>query len=122
MAVPEKKLLFVEQLLETFCILKFFLEKVVVCGTTFVSKSTHYKTDFWRGGSVQWNKPVLDAKGGYGMTQHTFAIPIRSVKEIIRYFTKERLASFKDDLNWSTSMPGTDHKLFRYIRKGFWRV
>ena len=73
----------------------------------------------------QWNKPFLDANGEYGMTQNTFAIPIRSVKEgeeIIRYFTKERLASFKDDLNWSTSMPGTDHKLFRYIRKGFWRA
>lgn len=73
----------------------------------------------------QWNKPFLDAKGEYGTTQNTFAIPIRSVKEgeeIVRYFTKERLASFQDDLNWSTSLPGTDHKLFRYIKKGFWRA
>lgn len=70
-----------------------------------------------------WNKPILDWNGQFGMSQHVFALLISSKQEgeqIIRYFNQNKLNFFANDLNWSTSRPTVSWKLFRNIKNGFW--
>lgn len=70
-----------------------------------------------------WNKPLLDLKGKYGMSQDTFALPVSSEKEgraMTKYFDVERLKMFSEDLHWATSRPSIFWKVFRHIRKDFY--
>lgn len=70
-----------------------------------------------------WNKPILDWKGQFGMTQHAFALPISSKKEgetILNYFNQNKLDVFANDFNWSTSRPTVSWKLFRHVKKNFY--
>lgn len=71
-----------------------------------------------------WNKPIIDWNGKYGMSQHTFALPVSSRsegKEILKYFNQDQLVSFANDMNWSTSRPTISWKMFQYFKKNFWK-
>jgi hypothetical protein len=71
-----------------------------------------------------WNKPVLDVEGKYGMSQVIFALPVASEKQgkkMIKFFNQERLKMFSEDLSWATSRPFIFWKLFRNIRKDFYK-
>jgi len=71
-----------------------------------------------------WNKPILDVDGKYGMSESVFAFPISSEKhgkQIIKFFNKDRLNIFSEDLNWATSRPTISWKLFRNVQKDFYK-
>lgn len=72
-----------------------------------------------------WNKPILDARGQYGMSEVVFGIPISSVeegREIVDFFQKGALERFQTDMTWATSRPKIFWNLFHNIKKGFQRV
>lgn len=71
-----------------------------------------------------WNQPILDMEGKYGMSQVIFALPVSTEKQgkrMIKFFNKDRLKMFSDDLTWATSKPFIFWKLFRNVRKDFYK-
>lgn len=71
-----------------------------------------------------WNKPILDLEGKYGMSQSAFAIVVDSDREgrnIVEYFTSQKLKMFQSDFSWATSNPFIFWKLFRSLPKNFYQ-
>lgn len=70
------------------------------------------------------NKPIIDIKGEFGMSQHVFGIKLSSYqmgKDLLKYFSNvKNLKIFQDDLMWSTSRPTVPWKAFRNMKKNFW--
>lgn len=73
-----------------------------------------------------WNEPVLDGKGVYGMSQVIFGIPIETKKDgimILNFFkNKNMIQMFENDLCWSTSTNFIFWKMFRNIKKDFYKL
>jgi hypothetical protein len=73
-----------------------------------------------------WNKPILDEKGKYGMSQVVFGLGFKNTKdanEILQFFNQYKNRKlFEDDLSWATSSPFIFWKLFRNIRYNFWNM
>lgn len=71
-----------------------------------------------------WNRPVIDIKGEYGVSQNMFAIVFSSpqdAKDAYKFFRDPKvLAMFQDDFTWTTSMPASFWKMFRNMKDGFW--
>ena len=71
-----------------------------------------------------WNRPVIDLKGEYGVSQNMFAIIFSSpqdAKDAYKFFRDPKvLAMFQDDFTWTTSMPASFWKMFRNMKDGFW--
>lgn len=73
-----------------------------------------------------WNPPKLDRSGKLGMTEHAIGVVIDSTEEgheMQRFFGNDGVLNmYNNDLNWSTSRPTIPWKLFRHLRKNFWRT
>lgn len=70
-----------------------------------------------------WNNPILDLQGKYGMSQHTFSLKINSKQqgqEIIKYFNSKTLKKYEQDLSWATSKPSIFWKLFYSLPINFY--
>ena len=71
----------------------------------------------------QWNQPILDLEGRYGLSESAFALLVSSKKEGIdlqNYFNKETLKMFSMDMQWATSTPNIFWKLFKDLPKNFY--
>lgn len=66
--------------------------------------------------------PYNDYDGEYGMSNTTFGIPISSREEgeeIIEFIDTDEFKEILKYSKWSTFM--TDHRMFKYFRKQFWK-
>lgn len=71
-----------------------------------------------------WNKPLLDIKGQYGLSQDTFGIIISDEREgqkIKKFFSPETLKKWQNDLMWATSKPSIFWKLFNFVKCDFYK-
>lgn len=73
-----------------------------------------------------WNKPILDMRGQYGMSNVVFGLGINNTndgRDMVEFFNKPHIRHlFSNDLIWATSKPIIFWKLFRNVRYNFWNM
>ena len=68
--------------------------------------------------------PYNDYKGKYGMSQVTFGIPIKSKAEgdkIVKAINSPAFKGIIKASKWSTGLPETDYRMFKYFKPGFYK-
>jgi len=71
---------------------------------------------------IEMPNPILDLKGEFGLTCHTFGIKIKSKKEgelIISAIKSEKFKKIIMSTKWSSFQ--TEWRMFKYFRKDFWK-
>ena len=68
--------------------------------------------------------PYNDYNGKYGMTEVTFGIPIKSKAEGDKIVKAINSPAFKEIIKatkWSTGLPQTDYRMFKYFKPNFYK-